>query len=116
MVIKPEEMKVDLIENMRGGKGKVEIQHLVDKQLLEGKARLFAKLTVKPNSSVGFHKHENEFEIFYILSGKGLFHEDDKTIPIQAGDVCLTQSGHSHSIENTSETEDLVFLAVIFLL
>ncbi len=115
MVIKPGEIKVETIQNMRGGKGEVEIRHLVDKQLLEGKARLFAKITVKPNSSVGFHRHENEFEIFYILSGKGLFHDDDKTVPVEAGDICLTQSGHSHSIENTSDV-NLEFVAVIILL
>ncbi len=115
MIIKPTEMKTELIQNMRGGKGEVQIQHLVDKQLMEGKARLFAKISVKPNSSIGFHRHDNEFEIFYILSGEGLFHEDDKIVPVKAGDICLTQSSHSHSIENTS-SGDLEFLAVIILL
>ena len=31
--------------------------------------RLFAKLVLKPGCSIGHHVHENEDEIYYILSG-----------------------------------------------
>lgn len=115
MVIKPESMRSEKIENMRGGKGEVEILHLLDKELMLGKARLFAKLSVRPGSSVGFHRHDNEFEIFYILSGEGIFNDNGVSKPIRAGDICFTNSGESHSIENVSQ-KDLEFLAVIVLL
>ena len=115
MVVKPENIRIEKRTNMRGGKGEVEISHLLEKDVLKGKARLFARIKIPPNSSIGLHKHENEFEIFYILSGKGVFHDNGKDVQVQAGDVCFTDSGESHSIENTSN-EDLELLAVIMLL
>jgi len=115
MVINPNFMRTEKITNMRDGKGEVHILHLVEKQALLGKSRFFARLSVKPASSIGQHKHENEFEIFYILSGKGVFNDNGTPIPIQAGDVCFTGPGESHSIENTSQ-EDLELLAIIVLL
>lgn len=114
MVIKVEDMKKDIVPNMRGGKGQVEILHLVDRNLLANEARLFAKLTLKPGTSIGVHKHENEFEIFFVLSGEGIFYDNDQPVQIKAGDVCLTRSGETHSVENNSN-EDLVLLAVIIL-
>lgn len=115
MVINPNSMRTERITNMRNGKGEVDILHLIEKQSLFGKARLFAKLSVKPGSSIGLHKHENEFEIFYVLSGKGLFNDNGNIIPVQAGDICFTAPGETHSIENTTQ-QDLELLATIILM
>lgn len=115
MVINPNSMRTERITNMRNGKGEVDILHLIEKQSLFGKARLFAKLSVKPGSSIGLHKHENEFEIFYVLSGKGLFNDNGNMIPVQAGDICFTTPGETHSIENTMQ-QDLELLAIIILM
>ncbi len=115
MVINPQSMRTEKITSMRGGKGEVDILHLIEKQALLGKARLFAKLSVKPASSIGEHRHENEFEIFYILSGRGLFNDNGRSIPVQAGDICFTAPGETHSIENTSQ-QDLELLAIIILM
>jgi mannose-6-phosphate isomerase-like protein (cupin superfamily) len=114
MVFKPEGMRKEIVQNMRGGKGQVEIVHLVERNQLANEARLFARLTLKPGTSIGPHRHENEFEIFFVLSGKGTFYDNDKPTEIEAGDVCLTMSGETHSVENNSN-EDLVLLAVIIL-
>ncbi|KHC91433.1 hypothetical protein Mc24_05150 [Thermotoga sp. Mc24] len=115
MVIRSSDVKVEKVLSMRGGKGEVEMTHLLSKEIMHNKARLFAKMKLSPGSSVGLHKHEGEFEIYYILSGEGVFHDNGKDVPIKAGDVCFTDSGESHSIENTGDT-DLEFLAVIILL
>ena len=115
MVIKSGKMRIEKKVNMRGGKGEIEIVHLLEKDMLKGKSRLFAKIKVPPHSSIGLHKHENEFEIFYVLSGEGVFYDNGEKVPVQAGDVCFTDSGESHSIENTSD-KDLELLAVIMLL
>lgn len=115
MVINTHSMRTEKIINMRNGKGEVEILHLIEKQSLFGKARLFAKLSIKPGSSIGSHRHENEFEIFYVLSGNGLFNDNGNTIPVQTGDICFTAPGETHSIENTSQ-QDLEILAIIILM
>lgn len=115
VIINPNSMRMEKITNMRNGKGEVEVLHLVEKESLLGKARLFAKLSVKPGSSIGLHKHEKEFEIFYVLSGNGLFNDNGNTVAVQAGDICFTAPGETHSIENISQ-QDLELLAVIILI
>ena len=114
MIIRSNNMRVEKRMNMRDGKGEIKITHLLEKDLLKGEARLFAKITIPPNSSIGLHEHKGEFEIFYILSGEGIFHDNGKNVPVKAGDICLTDSGEVHSIENTSN-KDLELLAVIIL-
>lgn len=115
MVINPNSMRTEKVANMRNGSGEVDIVHLVEKQSLFGKARLFAKLSIKPGSSIGLHKHENEFEIFYVLSGNGLFNDNGNIVPVQTGDICFTAPGETHSVENTSQ-QNLELLAIIVLM
>lgn len=115
MVLKSDQMRKETISNMRGGKGEVELLHLVERNMLANKARLFAKLTLKPGVSIGPHKHENEFEVFFVLAGEGVFYDNGHPTHVKAGDVCLTMSGETHSIENPYG-EDLQLLAVIVLL
>jgi mannose-6-phosphate isomerase-like protein (cupin superfamily) len=109
-----EEMEREIRENMRGGKGKVEILHIFKKEELAGKTRLFARLRLEKNCSIGYHNHENEEEVFYIVSGKGRAAEDGKEYEVSEGDAILIQGGGGHTIKNESDIP-LEILAVILL-
>lgn len=113
MVRRANDMEVDIREEMRGGKGSVEILH-IEKENLPEKGRLFAKLTISPGSSIGAHTHTGEAELFYFLQGEGVVTDDAARIPVRAGDAMTTLSGHAHSVENTG-TQDLVLIAAIIL-
>ena len=99
---------------MRGGAGSVEFLHIFRKEELTGKARLFAKLRLPPGSSIGFHTHDGEEEIFYILSGEGEVRESDVPDHVGPGDAVLTGGGAGHSIANTG-TQPLDLMAVILV-
>ena len=45
----------------------------------------FRKRVLKPGSAIGYHL-QNEDEIYYIISGKGIMKMNDKTFTVQAGD------------------------------
>jgi mannose-6-phosphate isomerase-like protein (cupin superfamily) len=113
MVRKMADMEKQVRREMRGGKGTVEIQHVFRQEELKGKARLFARMTVAPGSSIGYHVHEGEEEIFYILSGSGLVVEQDVSTRVGPGDAVLTGAG-GHSIENQGDTP-LELVAAILL-
>ena len=114
MVKKSSEMVDKVIENMRGGDGKV-LQHLIlDERDMAKHARLFATLTLKEGCSIGEHQHNNETEYYYILKGKGVVKEADGDKEVSVGDVVITGDGNSHSIKNIGK-EDLVLLAIIIL-
>ncbi|TYQ12923.1 UNVERIFIED_CONTAM: mannose-6-phosphate isomerase-like protein (cupin superfamily) [Acetivibrio alkalicellulosi] len=114
MIKKAEEMVKEIKEKMRGGKGSVELVHIFSQNEFKGKIRLCAKITIEPGSSIGFHQHADEEEMFYIIKGKGTFNDNGNIKELECGDSVLTGNGASHSVENTGE-EDLEMLAVILL-
>lgn len=99
-------------ENMRGGNGSVLIEYLCTKEELKSATRLCARLTLEPGCSIGFHVHDDEEEIFYILSGKGTVNDAGTDRTIQAGDTILTGNGAGHAIA-AAENSTLVLLAMI---
>ena len=111
MVINRSEMKVDVMEKMRGGEGSATITYLLDGSK-EKNARLFAEVTLNPGCSIGYHKHDSETEYYFIISGTGTVNDDGKEVEVKQGDSIITGNGASHSIKNTG-TVPLVFHAVI---
>lgn len=114
MIKRAEDMLCEIKEQMRGGKGSAEIMHIFNQDELKGKARLCAKITLEPGSSIGMHQHVDEEEIFYIIAGKGLVNDNGTQKEVNAGDSVLTGNGGSHSIECIGN-EPLQMLAVILL-
>lgn len=70
-------------------------------------------LTLKPGTSVGYHKHVDNEDAYIIVSGHGLFKDSDgKTYPVKKGDVTIARKGESHGLSNNG-SEPLVFISVI---
>jgi len=60
-----------------------------------------------------FHAHAREDEVFYVLSGRGIFRYGDVLQEIGPGDCisCPAGTGVAHQLANPF-TEDLVYLAI----
>ena len=102
------------VEGLAGGKGIATLHHIVTKEELCGAGRMYAKVVLEPGASVGWHRHQGETEPYYILSGRGIFVDNDETrTEVGPGDCCVIQDGQCHSIENASATENLEFMALI---
>lgn len=115
MVIRcSDEMEKEFRERMRDGNGTATIKNLFRQGELRGKARLVAEISLPPGASIGAHRHDNEEEIFYFISGSGRVNDNGVSRDVKAGDAMLTGDGASHSVENTG-SEPLVFLATILL-
>ena len=99
-------------ENIRGGQGKAEFEYLLTNEQLGKSSGLFARITLHPNSSVGFHEHHGDNETYFIVSGQGRFNDNGTWKEVKSGDVLFTNDGEGHSLENTSN-EPLVFMALI---
>jgi Mannose-6-phosphate isomerase len=114
MIRKNHEMETEVRERMRDGTGTVEVLHVFRSRELKGRTRLFARLRLAAGSSIGFHRHEGEEEIFYILSGEGEVSEGGPLSSVGPGDAVLTGDGGGHSIANNGAVP-LEFLAVILV-
>lgn len=112
MIKKNTDYEVQINENMRGGEGSVKIEHLLNADELNNKGRLFAKITLEPGCSIGFHVHENEMESYTIISGEAEYDDNGKTVILSAGDTTHTPAGEGHAIKNSGD-KTLVFIALI---
>lgn len=106
MIIDFEKINEEVINNFKGGLGELDTRNFVD----ENNKIMLSKL--KPGASSGYHVHEQNCEIVYIISGEGYFKYDDTTERIVAGKVHYCPKGHGHSMVNDGK-DDLVYLAIV---
>lgn len=114
MFRKQADMVIEIKENMRGGQGSVKLEHIYSPEEFKGKCRIFSKITLEPGCSIGRHEHDQEEEIYYILSGRGLVDDNGQMREIGPGEALKTGGGEFHSIINNGN-EPLVFIAAVLL-
>ncbi len=113
MIRKAEECKMEYREHMRDGDGTVEITNFIQENSeLNDKGRLFAKLTLKSGCSIGYHVHEKDAELFYMMKGTAEYNDNGEIRTVHAGDVMICPTGTGHGIANRSE-ETVEVIAVI---
>ncbi|MBO4392797.1 MAG: cupin domain-containing protein [Spirochaetales bacterium] len=113
MVRKGKERNIEKAERKFGADGYITVRHLINSvEELNGKGRVFAHTTVAPHSGIGYHIHNGDTEIYYVLSGKADYNDNGTWTTIEAGDVTFTPNGCGHGINNTSD-EPLDIIALI---
>lgn len=113
MIKRKADMKVDRHEDFLGGTGELFFHHFMNQEESGGMGRLFCKTVIPAGgSSIGIHKHNGDFECYYILSGKAELFDNGKTVILEAGDVNICPDGQEHGIKNIGD-EELVYIAII---
>ena len=113
MIRKAAECSIEYREHMRNGDGTIEITNFIASGAeMNDKGRLFAKITVNPGCSIGFHVHEKDSELFYILKGTGVYSDNGEEKTVTAGDVTICPAGTGHGMANRTD-EVLEMIAVI---
>lgn len=87
-------------------------EKLLEGERLSGKVTLFAKVTILPGDELPYHEHHGETEVYHILSGEGIYQDNNKTYPVQAGMTTFCEDGSGHAV-SCSGKEPLVFLEMI---
>lgn len=114
MVKGKEGQRQETRSRMRDGKGDIKLNHILEKEEMLGKARLFARITVEPGCSIGEHPHGPDAEIYYILSGEVVVSDNGVEKTMTEGGVMITGNGESHNVENrTAQPAEL--LAIVML-
>ena len=106
MIIDFKNITPNVVQNMRNGEGSVQLIKYNDD------LNTIVRITIKQGSSIGWHIHENDQEIIYVISGQGTLTEDDKQYELLQGQANYCGKGKNHSIKNEKE-EDLELFAVI---
>lgn len=92
--------------NFKGGDGS-----LMAKMFFDGTNRVL-RAYLEPGCSIGFHKHETNSEIIYILEGTGKVLLENGEEAVCAGQTHYCKKGESHSLVNNSDSR-LEFFAVV---
>lgn len=114
MIRKAADCKKEYRENMRGGNGTVEITNFASPEELYEKGRLFANITLKPGCSIGFHVHEKDSELFYLMKGEILYNDNGVEYTLSAGDVMLCPAGTGHAVANNSEENAEICAVIVY--
>lgn len=112
MIIRGNELEPKTMEKPRNGRGTAVNIAYDAIQGLEGKIKMFSVVDLQPDSMVGYHKHENDMEIYLMLDGSGIVNDNGTHDILRPGDMLITNFGESHSIENKSSSP-ITFLAII---
>lgn len=101
-------------EHARGGAGHIEVHEILTPAEMLDQVTLFARIVVPVGSSIGYHRHTDDTEAYYILSGQGLFQDaDGEKKPVGPGTICNIAVGESHGLENTGN-EPMEIIALVF--
>ena len=113
MIKRNGEYPVETRAAMRGGDGEVSIERLWEPgSEMKAANRFFARMTLPVGASIGFHRHEGEEEVFYVLSGAAEMDDDGEKVVLRPGDTILTGGGAGHAVKSVGD-EPLEMLAVI---
>ena len=114
MIRKGSDCQIEYREHMRDGDGTVQLTNFITgPEELSGKGRLFSRITLNPGCSIGYHVHEGDSELFYILKGTAEYSDNGTVKQVTAGDVTICPSGEGHGIANrTDEVVELIAVIV----
>ena len=100
MIRRSNERVVEKPQRKFGAPGFITVRNLInDPAELNGNGRVFAHTTVLPGNGIGFHVHVGDGEIYYVVSGKGEYNDNNETAAVvEAGDVTFCPPGQGHGV------------------
>lgn len=107
MKIEIENLEKKEIKEFKGGLGELFLRKFEDD------ACKIMRSTLTVGSTIGLHKHEDDSEILYILSGKGYAVCDGKREELSKGIVHYCPKNSEHKVINTGDTNLEMFAVVI---
>ena len=90
-------------EGIHQGQGKAQYAFLFQGKMDANVGIL--ECVLMPGAFVGYHRHEGNEEIYYVLSGEGEYLHDGERSTMGPGDASLVKSGKCHGIRNTGEQD-----------
>lgn len=90
-------------ENSHGGNGTIEIQKVFRREDFQHAWDFALRVVMPPNSSMGLHQHENDEEMYIILSGEGLMTIEGEEKRVIKGDMILNKPYGNHGLLNDSD-------------
>ncbi|MSO22597.1 MAG: cupin domain-containing protein [Acidobacteria bacterium] len=90
---------------LHGGKGTVQYRRALGPEVFRTNWGYVDHLAIPPSASVGYHRHDLQEEIYYVISGKGRVVVNGETSLIAAGDAVPVRLREAHAFENSASDD-----------
>ena len=107
------DLQVRIRDNVRGGDGALAFHDFLMAEESFGAGKLFSRTVIPAGSSIGEHRHDGEFEIYYVLAGTVEVLDSGVWNTLIRGDMHLCANGESHAIRNSSADEAQVLMLIL---
>ncbi|WP_019639634.1 cupin domain-containing protein [Paenibacillus fonticola] len=84
------------------GQGEVQSVKLFHESDFESSLKFLYYMVMPPGTSIGYHQHGENEELYIILEGSGQMTVNGEIRDVKAGDVILNKRNWSHGLENTA--------------
>ena len=105
------EAKKQVMESSHDGSGPVDLYEIWGKSDFQSNIDFIDRVVIPPKSTVGYHRHGNNEEMYIVLSGTADMTIDGEAVTVRKGDMILNPPNGAHGLENTSD--DNIDLLVI---
>lgn len=106
------DVKPEVREAPRGGKGRPEFHYMFTPEEMKHKLSMLARITLHPGDAIGYHNHTDDLEVYYVLEGSLDVNDNGTWFKALPGDVIFTADGDYHEVVNKT-TDDAIMLAFI---
>lgn len=105
--------QVRIRENVRGGEGALVFHDFLVAEESFGSGKLFSRTVLPAGASIGEHRHDGEFEVYYVLAGTVEVFDGGVWTILDRGDMHLCASGESHALRNCGKQEAEVLMLIL---
>ena len=106
MILNFDSIEEKVIPECKGGE-----KNIIPRMFTHDKIKIM-KAKLEPGASIGYHIHDTNSEIIFMIKGTGVVIMDDDKEILEAGQCHYCPMGHSHSLRNESD-EEIEFYAVV---
>ena len=100
-------------DGSHGGQGNVDLYEIWGRSDFQSEVDFVDRVVVPPGSTIGYHQHGNDEELYIVLSGQGTMTIDDEPVTVKAGDMILNPAYGSHGLVNDSDSNiDLLVIQI----
>ncbi|RAK11238.1 hypothetical protein C8C77_103226 [Halanaerobium saccharolyticum] len=89
--------------NCHNGKGIVRNSLVLNDDDFETNLRFIRYMELPPKTSIGYHEHGDDEELYIILEGQGVMNVDGEQKEVTMGDIITNKPFGSHGLINNSD-------------
>ncbi len=100
-------------ETSHSGQGAVDLYEIWGRSDFKSNVEFIDRVVVPPHSTIGYHRHGNNEEMYIVLDGQGTMTMGSKSVTVEKGDMILNPAYGEHGLVNDSDSPiDLLVIQV----